>query len=325
MTGRGQQRRGARRRHERTASSPIAAARARRGAPGTRASWSLLAVALVAGACAAPPVEALPAVPYDPRHAADTMDVFLPRDGATGRPAVMFIHGGSWRSGSSADHTPHALRLAQAGYVTASINYRLVPAAAYPAQEQDALCALAFLRGQADAWGLDPARVAVVGYSAGGHLASLLGVAAAEPAFQPDCAAGPTAPPRAVVSGAGPEDLRGFAGVAAVEQMVGGTLAALPERWDLLSPRAHVRAGAPPFLFVHGRDDAIVPIGQSRAMRDALVGVGVDARLLELAGDGHVAGTGAAAGREELVVLSLDGPEAWLALADFLADTVGAP
>ena len=99
----------------------------------------------------------------------------------------------------------------------------------------------------------------------------------------------------------------------------------MPERWDRLSPITHVRADAPPFLFIHGGADWIVPVAQSRAMRDALVGLGVDARLLELAGDGHLTGVGGASGREDLGVISIDPPEAWLALRDFLADTVGTP
>lgn len=289
-----------------------------------RRRWLVLATALAAVGCGRD-VATLAGVSYDDRFGADVMDVYLPVDGATARPAVMFIHGGGWRSGSRDHHTDHARRLAEAGYVTATVDYRLVPAAAYPAQQQDAQCALAFLRAHASAWGLDPARVAVVGYSAGGHLVSLLGVASDEPDFQPDCAAGPTPPPEAVISGAGPQDIRIWTDIDSVRDMVGGSIDAVPERWDRLSPITHVRADAPPFLFIHGGSDWIVPVAQSRDMRDALVAAGVDARLLELAGDGHLTGVGGASGREDLGVISIDPPEAWLALTDFLADTVGTP
>lgn len=262
---------------------------------------------------------------YDDRFAATTMDVYLPDDGATGRPAVLFIHGGGWKYGSADAHTGHAIRLAQAGYVAATIDYRLTPDGVYPRQMQDAACALAFLRGHAQDWGLDPGRVAVAGYSAGGHLASLLGVAFDEPDFAPDCAAGPTAAPQAVISGAGPQDLRGYSEVDTVEALIGGSIEEFPERYDRASPLLHARADAPPFLFIHGGSDWIVPIEHSRDMRRALLDEGVDARLLELSGIGHLTGVGGDGGRAELGIMSIDEPEAWLAQLDFLADTVGVP
>ncbi len=279
---------------------------------------------LVLAGCAAD-VEILTGVSYDDRFPQTTMDVYLPADGATARPAVMFVHGGGWRLGSAAAHAAHAERLAEAGYVTASIDYRLVPDGVYPRQIQDTACALAFLRAHADEWGLDPDRVAIAGYSAGGHLVSLLGVAFDEPDFAPDCAAGPTAPPQAVISGAGPQDLHGLAEADAVRDMLGGTEEEVPERYDRASPITHARADAPPFMFVHGTDDWFVPVDQSRDMRDALRAEGVDARVLELSGIGHLTGVGGDGGRSEFGMMSVDEPEAWLAQLDFLADTVGAP
>jgi acetyl esterase/lipase len=284
----------------------------------------LLAMGLAG--CTASGVEEIHGVSYDDRFDADTMDVYLPEDGQVARPVVMFIHGGGWRSGDSTHHTDHARRLAAAGYVAVSINYRLVPDGVYPRQMQDSQCALSFVRAHAGEWGLDPARVAVMGYSAGGHLVSMLGVANDEPDFQTDCASGPTGQPDAVISGAGPQDLRGEWGENdAIRDMVGVSREEDPARWDRVSPITHARPDAPPFLFIHGTDDWFVPIGQSRDMRDALQDQGVDARLLELAGDGHLTGLGGSSGREELGVISIDPPEAWLALEDFLADTVGAP
>jgi acetyl esterase/lipase len=262
---------------------------------------------------------------YDDRFSATAMDVYLPGDGATGRPVVMFIHGGGWKMGSASHHTAHARRLAEDGYVTVSIDYRLVPDGVFPRQVQDSQCALSFVRAHADEWGLDPARVAVIGYSAGGHLVSMLGVASDHPELQTDCAAGPTGAPQAVISGAGPEDLRGWGDYDAPRQMLGVSVEDDPDRWALASPITHARADAPPFLFIHGADDWFVPIEQSRAMREALVERGVDARLLSLAGAGHLTGLGGTGGREELGVISIDSPESWLALSDFLADTVGVP
>jgi acetyl esterase/lipase len=285
------------------------------------------ATAVLLAGCAGGGVEEIRGVAYDDRFAADVMDAYLPEDGQVGRPAVMFIHGGGWKSGTRDHHTDHARRLAESGYVAISIDYRLTPDGAYPRAMQDSSCALAFVRGQADAWGLDPARVAVMGYSAGGHLVALQGGAIDEPDFAPDCAAAggaPVAPPAAVISGAGPTDLRGK-DHEVVRALIGGSEDEYPERYERASPIVHVDGDAPPYLFIHGTSDWFVDIDESRRMRDALVAAGADARLLELAGVGHLTGIGGDAGRQELGIISVDEPEAWIALMDFLADTIGGP
>jgi hypothetical protein len=111
------------------------------------------------------------------------------------------------------DPRPTAQRLAHSGYVAATIEYRLVPDGVFPAAAEDCFCALAFLRAHAQEYGLDPQRVALMGYSAGGQLVSLLGVHAEDPELQdPGCPAGLTFAPAAVIDGAGPADLRAMAG-----------------------------------------------------------------------------------------------------------------
>lgn len=289
--------------------------------------WTLLGIAAVGLAGCVPPVEERLGITYDDRYAAGRLDVYLPGDADRGaRPGVLFVHGGGWHLGDRTHHADHARRLAASGYVAISIDYRLVPEATYPAPVQDSLCALAFVRAHADEWGLDPARIAVAGYSAGGHLVSMIGTAFDDPEVQPDCAAGPTGAPAAVISGAGPQDLRGRYGEHdAIVDFLGLPEAEAPERYAAASPVTRARPDAPPFLFVHGSDDWFVPIEQSRRMRDLLRAEGVDARLLELGGVGHLVGLGGDGGRQELGVISIDAPEAWIAIEDFLADTVGAP
>ena len=268
-------------------------------------------------------------VPYDERFGEATlMDVFMPgeSDGALAgeRPAVLLIHGGSWRSLSKDGTRNDAIHLARAGYVTASINYRLVPEAVFPENIQDVMCALAFFQAHADEYGFDPGRVAVMGYSAGGHLASMLGVASDLAEIQPDCMAGSPAPPRAVISGAGPEDMRLLPEVDSVIEFLGGTAAEVPEHYDLASPIQHVDAGEPAFLFVHGTGDLFVDIEHSRRMRDRLRDAGNSALLLELADGGHLVEAGVSGGHAEFTI-STSTPEAWLAIFDFLAGTLGAP
>lgn len=288
--------------------------------------WRTAPLVACVTACAGAEVTSHPDVAYDVRRgAATTMDVYVPDDGAIGRPAVMFVHGGGWRLLSKEVHSDHAQRLAEMGYVTASINYRLVPEGVYGDLVKDCFCALAFLRGRADDYGLDPDRIAVIGYSAGGHLVSLLGVADGVEAFAPDCGEGPARAPNAVVSGAGPTDLADLPEVDAVVEFVGGTQDEVPERYVEISPIHHVDADAPPYLFIHGDADLFVGLSHSERMRDALRDAGVPAQLLTLEGGGHIVNPGSSLGHADVVVSALDTPEAWMAATDFLARTVGAP
>src|SRR5688572_22058173 len=163
----------------------------------------------VLGGCADVVVESN--IAYDERFAVAKLDVYSPPQRETPRPAVLVIHGGGWREDSDRGFmAKHAERFALAGYVAFNIEYRGTPGdGAFPGAVQDVVCALAFVRANADRFGIDPARIASYGYSAGGHLAQMLGVAASSPVVAPDCAAATelVAPVNAVVNGAGPTDM----------------------------------------------------------------------------------------------------------------------
>lgn len=286
-------------------------------------SRSIAAALVAVAACA--DVEVDGDVVYDARFGEQTsMDVYVPGDAVAPRPAVMLVHGGGWSAGDKGDLRWAARRFARAGYVAASIDYRLVPDGAFPASSRDVSCALSFLRASAGEYPIDPDRIAVYGYSAGGHLASLLGVAAGDPDIDADCDAGPAAPPAAVISGAGPQDLRRYRDWSVLTDYLGGDQDALPERWARASPITHVDSDEPPFLLIGGTLDLLVGIDQAEAMRDALAAAGNDVRLLRLRGAGHLdAPTPAGTGSE--LSSSIDRNEAWLAVFDFLERTVGAP
>jgi len=254
------------------------------------------------------------------------MDVYSPDDAGTGRPAVMFIHGGTWRAGDKDHFRNMGPRLADSGFVAASINYRLLPDGQFPNNIQDCLCAYAFLRGHAAEYGIDPDRIAVMGYSAGAHLASIIGTEADNPALAPDCdaAAGPALPlPAALISGSGPQDMRlmwnwlGDDNKDIVENIFGGSPDELPEAYELGSPLAHARPDAPPYLIFR---DVYDGAGNGK-MRDALVDLGVSARIMEVAGSLHILEQHTEAGRYEAGV-SIETPEAWLAIEDMLFSTI---
>ncbi len=108
---------------------------------------------------------------------------------------MLIIHGGAWKQESKERFTEVAEQLAEAGYVVASTNYRLVPEVQFPLPVRDVACALSAFEAEAPRLGFDPERVAVFGYSAGGQLASLLAVAADDPDLAPECGRPPPSPP----------------------------------------------------------------------------------------------------------------------------------
>lgn len=105
------------------------------------------------------------------------MDIFIPKHrNAAPAPAVLWIHGGGWEVGDKNGNSGAKL-LANEGFVTASLSYRLSGESPFPAAIQDCKCAIRFLRANAPKYGIDPDRIGVAGSSAGGHLAELIATA----------------------------------------------------------------------------------------------------------------------------------------------------
>lgn len=102
-------------------------------------------------------------------------DIYHAEGNNTRVPGVLVVHGGGWRSGDKAQLGGLAYHLASAGYGCFAINYRLSTQALYPAAVHDVEAALQWMKLNADTLGIDPARIAVLGFSAGGQLAALIG------------------------------------------------------------------------------------------------------------------------------------------------------
>lgn len=213
-------------------------------------------------------------------------------------PLVLLLHGGGWSGGNRASLDGEMLALARRGYAAATVDYRLTraPFNVFPAAISDVRCALRSLRRDAGAYNIAPNRVAAMGYSAGGHLASLLGVAADVSGLDSGCRAASSGPTdvrvQAVVSYAGPQDLR-VNGPYTREQaeLVTNFLGVFPGDnpaiATLASPIAHVSAGDPPFLLLNGADDELVAPTHATRMAAALRQVGTPASALGLRRIGH--------------------------------------
>lgn len=220
---------------------------------------------------------------------AQTLDLLLPprRDGPP-LPLVLYIHGGSWNSGGKEDGLEPLSLLTTGDFALATINYRLLGEAHWPAPLDDARAALAFLRENAGAWHLDPDRLGIVGVSAGGQIAGMLGTHA------PDAA--PPDGVMCVVSFFGPTDFLSLVGdpeslepeeAAFARQLFGMAGRDLLETARRASPLNWVGPDTTPFLLIHGTEDAIVPFAQSEKMHAALLRAGVESTIVPVAGAGH--------------------------------------
>lgn len=229
-----------------------------------------------------------------------TLDVCAPAAEALvpSRPAVVSIHGGSWARGdkANADWRNVCLWLASEGFVAASVNYRLVPEARFPAQIDDVAAAVAWLREpeQADRFGIDPARIAAFGGSAGGHLAALLGTLGDGPLDEGSRVA-------AVVEFSGPvglgeAELEADAASDWLRGIVGEFLSCEPAVTDADCPQAieasataHVDPSDPPFFIGHAEAE-VVPVAQSERLAETLGASAVPVELAVVPGDAHSIG-----------------------------------
>lgn len=214
------------------------------------------------------------------------LDLYLP-DGVAGPPLVVWIHGGSFVSGDRvslpATLAPGSIfgALTAAGLGCASIDYRLAPAARYPAPIEDVRAALAFLRENGARYGYDATRLGLWGESAGGLLALLAGLT--EPGVGAIVAWYPITDILALPAFAEAESLADVPEIALFD----ASPAAVPYLAVEASPITHVTAQAPPTLLVHGEVDADVPPAQSLRMHDRMVAAGVDVTLRMVPDAGH--------------------------------------
>jgi acetyl esterase/lipase len=182
---------------------------------------------------------------------------------------------------------------------------------------QDVACALAYMQTHAEELGIDRTRIGLLGYSAGGNLAALVGLGAVPPG---DCPSGPADPPSAVVLGAAPTDLLHLPseGDPALVDYLGKTKAEDPALYEAASPAMQVRPGTPPFLLVQGTGDLYVPSEQAWELHSALEAAGDRVQLLLVDGGGHSLNPGAEPGAANFGDLVIDGPEAWPAVLEHL-------
>ncbi len=204
-------------------------------------------------------------------------DLYRPTSQKHPGPGILLVHGGGWTGKDGRwQMDPIAKKLAKRGYVVMNVTYRLAPRWIYPAPVEDLKQALGWMRANAAETGMDPNRIAVFGYSAGGYLAALVGL---------DESMGI----RAIVAGGSPSNLALYPGGDLVPQFLGGTKQEIPERFAEASPVNHVTPRSPPVFLYHGGADRLVPPEHAWEFASALQEQKISHELLWVEGRGHIA------------------------------------
>ena len=255
-------------------------------------------VAFSAAVAAAPPVpetvswtEGIEYTNPDDQHL--QLNLARPKSGNGPFPAVICIHGGGFRAGKRDGYDGLCLRLAERGYVAATITYRLAPKYQFPAAVHDTKAAVRWMRANAKTYNVDPTRIGVTGGSAGGHLAQFLAVTAHVPEFEGN--GGNTDQSSAVtcvVNVYGPSDFTKSYGKSVDAHEVlplwfGGNLETKRALHIQASPLYWVTPAAAPTLCIHGTDDKYVAHEQAVWLVDKLKEATVDAELFTIEGAGH--------------------------------------
>ena len=199
-------------------------------------------------------------------------------------PMVVFVHGGSWESGSKEEYAFVGQSLAQAGYVTAVINYRKAPENVYPDYVKDAAQAIAWSHNNAKSFHADPNRLAVIGHSAGAFNA--VAAVANEDFLAP--------------YGMKPKDLGAVIGIAGpysydFRQYDSATAFGANATPDEVMPDRQIKGEQPPYLLLTAEKDKVVHITNAIKMTEALKAAGVNVETGEIKGASHATSIGAMA------------------------------
>ena len=221
------------------------------------------------------------------------LDAYVPKgDGPF--PGVLVVHGGAWRTGSRTQLTMYAKSLARRGFSCFAIDYRLAPKHKSPAQIEDCRDAVRWIRQHAAKHKTDPERIGAIGYSAGGHLVSLLATTGLSREDDPK---GVGTKIIAAVAGGAPTDFRFTReNSKALAYWLGGSRGEKPKVYHEASPAAYADKNDAPIFFYNGSVDMLVPVKIHRtigyagpsALHAALKKAGVETDLHIIKGAGHL-------------------------------------
>jgi acetyl esterase/lipase len=223
-------------------------------------------------------------VAFGPHGRQNTLDVWrrtdLDQDAARPAPVLVQLHGGGWTTGAKEwEGAPLMGHLAERGWVCVAPNYRLSPKASWPDQIVDAKRALAWVKAHVAEYGGDPGFVAITGGSAGGHLAALAALTPRTGEWQPGFEDADTSVAAAIPFYGAYDFLNRYQtgrtdwGSWLEEKVFKTAVASDRTTWDEASPVSQVNPDAPPFFVLHGSNDSVIPVEETRDFVRDLRGV----------------------------------------------------
>ena len=223
-------------------------------------------------------------IQYAPGNERRTLDIYLPNDGEGPYPVIIDIYGGGWYFGQKSSYKMEpALELLRRGFAVVSINYSLSYQAKFPTQVQEVKASIRYVRKHAAEFQLDPSRIALMGESAGAHYATLAACSTAcgkliDGSWPNQDVSDEV---QAVIAVYCPVNIGLTREYFAVQQelngleplvrefgesdspegvLLGGVPKEVPEMVELANPANYLNEKCPPFLFLHGDQDQVVPI-----------------------------------------------------------------
>jgi acetyl esterase/lipase len=207
------------------------------------------------------------------------LDLFIPKNIKKPVPLLVFIHGGGWKGGKRQDYKVYLVAFAKQGYITATVSYRLLKDGTYPDCVEDISDAVNWFYKNGETYGYDPDRIALIGGSAGGHLALLAAYGWQNHRNSMDSSKIPENDHKvkAVIDLYGPVDLTTLyaRNHPLVTNFIGHSYTEIPGLYREASPIQYLSKNVPPTLILHGTSDNLVPISQSDTLKARLDKLGV--------------------------------------------------
>ncbi len=206
------------------------------------------------------------------------LDLYKRKNLTKPAPLLVFIHGGGWNHGNRADYLTYLIPFAQEGYITATISYRFLKDGTYPACVEDVQDAIQWFFRNGEKYGYDPDRIALIGGSAGGHLALLGAYGWHRLHSIPDSTALETHHKiKAVVDIYGPIDFTTeyARNHRLITNFIAHSYEDNPELYREASPIQYVNKDCPPTMILHGTSDNLVPISQADLLKSKLDSLGI--------------------------------------------------
>lgn len=237
------------------------------------------------------------------------MDILKPQSEEK-LPVIVFVPGGGFTSSNKDAYVQQKLKIAESGYIVASIEYRTIPDCVFPEPLQDVKSAVRYLRAHADRFNIDKENIAIMGNSAGGYLAALMGVTNGIEEFDKGEYLNEKSDIKATIDIYGLSDLTSIGyGYPEIVQKVHKSPAAPEALWvhgmplktrqlgfgiddDLekakkANPITYISKNSTPFLIMHGTEDKLVSPNQTKILHEALIEEGIESTRYEVEGAAH--------------------------------------